>query len=159
LKDLEAARRRCEQAVDANPSHALGWLYRGTVNAFLGEGTAAIEATRRAMELSPLDPQRYYFESLGATAQLSAHQYAEAEKLARSSLTLNRMHPSTWRVLTIALVAQNRMDEARNALGKMRELEPKLTVEKYVARLPNADLETGRHWARCLETAGLPLTN
>jgi len=55
-----------------NPSHALGWLYLGTVNAFMGEGKAAVDAIRRAIELSPLDPQRYYFESLGATAELSA---------------------------------------------------------------------------------------
>lgn len=158
LKDLDAARKRCEQAVDANPSHALGWLYRGTVNAFKGEGEAAVEATRRALKLSPLDPQRYYFESLGATALLSAHRYDEAEKLARSSLVLNRMHPSTWRVLAIALVSQERVAEAREALGKMRELEPQLTVDRYIGRLPNAQLETGRHWARCLEVAGLPTT-
>jgi tetratricopeptide (TPR) repeat protein len=111
------------------------------------------------MELSPLDPQRYYFESLSATAELSAHQYANAERLARSSLLLNRMHPSTWRALTISLVSQGRMDEAREALGKLRELDPELTVEKYIARLPNGQLETGQHWARCLAMAGLPPGN
>jgi adenylate cyclase len=159
LKDLETARKRCNEAVEANPSHALGWLYLGTVNAFKGEGAAALEATRRAIELSPLDPQRYYFESLGATAELSAHQYENAERLARSSLVLNRTHPSTWRALTISLVSQGRMDEARDALDKMRQLDPALTVEKYLARLPNAELETGQQWARCLAMAGLPSGN
>jgi class 3 adenylate cyclase/TolB-like protein len=159
LKDLETARKRCNEAVDANPSHALGWLYLGTVNAFNGEGAAAVEATRRAMELSPLDPLRYYFESLGATAELSANQYANAERLARSSLVLNRMHLSTWRTLTISLVSQGRMDEARQALGKVRELDPELTVEKYLARIPNAQIEMGQHWARCLAMAGLPSEN
>jgi TolB-like protein len=156
LKDLDAARKSCDQALDANPSHALGWLYRGTINAFHGDGNAAVSATRRAMELSPLDPQRYYFESLSATAELSAQHYVNAERLARSSLALNRMHPSTWRVLTIALVCQGRMDEAREALRNMRQLEPALTVEKYVARVPNGQLDTGREWARCLAEAGLP---
>jgi class 3 adenylate cyclase/TolB-like protein len=156
LNDLDTARKRCDQAVNANPSHALGWLYLGTVNAFEGAGNAAVEASRRALALSPLDPQRYYFESLGATAELSANQYENAERLARSSLILNRMHPSTWRALTISLVSQGRMEEARDALGKVRQLEPDLTVQKYVARMPNADLETGRHWARCLAMAGLP---
>jgi tetratricopeptide (TPR) repeat protein len=159
LKDLDTARKRCNEAVDANPSHALGWLYLGTVNAFMGDGKAALDATRRAMELSPLDPQRYYFECLGATAELSAHQYEYAEKLARSSLMLNRMHPSTWRALTIALVSQGRVDEARQALEKVRQLEPQLTVERYLARIPNAELETGRQWARCLAIAGLPSGN
>lgn len=156
LKDLDTARQRCEEAVNANPSNALGWLYRGTINAFEGKGDAAVSATRRAMELSPLDPQRYYFESLGATAELSAQRYEDAEKLARSSLVLNRMHPSTWRALTIALVSQGRMAEARDALSKVRQLEPALTADGYLARMPNADLETGRYWARCLEMAGLP---
>jgi adenylate cyclase len=159
LNDLDTARKRCDQAVEANPSHALGWLYRGTVDAFNGDGDAAVNATRRAMELSPLDPLRYYYESLAATAELSAHQYANAERLARSSLVLNRMHLSTWRALTIALVCQERMDEARQALGKVRELEPELTVVKYLARMPNAQIETGRHWARCLAMAGLPTGN
>jgi adenylate cyclase len=159
LNDLDTARKRCDQAVDANPSHALGWLYRGTIDAFKGDGDKAVNATRRAMELSPLDPQRYYFDSLGATAELSAHQYANAERLARSSLVLNRMHPSTWRALTISLVSQGRMDEAREALGKLRELEPGLTVARYIARIPNAQFETGQHWARCLAMAGLPSGN
>ena len=157
LKDLDTAQMRCGQAVAANPSHALGWLYRGTVNAFKGEGAAAVAATRRAMELSPLDPQRYYFESLSATAELSAHQYVNAERLARSSLTLNRMHSSTWRVLTIALVCQGRVDEAREALRGVRQLEPELTAGKYIARMPNGQLETGQQWARCLVEAGLPM--
>jgi adenylate cyclase len=159
LKDLDTARKRCNEAVDVNPSHALGWLYLGTVNAFQGEGAAAVEATRRAMELSPLDPLRYYYESLGATAELSAHQYENAERLARSSLVLNRMHLSTWRALTISLVSQGRMDEARQTLAKVLELDPELTVEKYLARMPNAELETGRHWACCLAMAGLPSGN
>lgn len=159
LNDLDTARKRCDQAVDANPSHALGWLYRGTVDAFKGDAEAAVDATRRAMELSPLDPLRYYYESLAATAELSAHQYENAERLARSSLVLNRMHLSTWRALTIALVSQGRVNEARQALAKVRELEPELTVEKYLARMPNAQIETGRHWARCLAMAGLPTGN
>jgi adenylate cyclase len=159
LKDFDMARKRCNEAVNANPSHALGWLYLGTIDAFRGDGASAVEATRRAMELSPLDPQRYYFESLAATAALSAHQYESAEQLARSSLALNRTHPSTWRALTIALVCQERMQEAREALERMRQLEPGLTVERQLARAPSALFEIGQHWARCLAIAGLPSTN
>jgi TolB-like protein/predicted Zn-dependent protease len=159
FKDLDMARRRCEAAVLANPSHAHGWLFLGTVDAFKGNGAAAVEETQRAMELSPLDPMRYYFDSLSATAALSAHDYAAAERLARSSLALNRMHPSTWRALTIALVSQGRMEEAQAALAKMREIDPLLTVATYLARAPNAQLETGQDWARCLAMAGLPTGN
>jgi hypothetical protein len=48
------------------------------------------------------------------------------------------------------------MDEARAAMRNLRQLEPALTIEKYLARMPNGQLDTGRQWARCLEEAGLP---
>jgi len=51
------------------------------------------------------------------------------------------------------------MDEAREALAKVRQLEPQLTVERYLARMPNAELEAGRQWACCLAMAGLPSGN
>ncbi len=51
------------------------------------------------------------------------------------------------------------MDEAREALARVRQLEPQLTVERYLARMPNAELETGRQWARCLAMAGFPSGN
>ena len=115
-----------------------------------------IQATRRALDLSPIDPQRYYFMSLAATAQLSAGNHARAEALARSSLVLNRMHSSTWRVLTIALVRQQRMDEAREALQQVLALEPGLGCAAYLARMPNGSLPTGQAWAQALAAAGLP---
>ena len=51
------------------------------------------------------------------------------------------------------------MDEAREALAKLRQLEPQLTVERYLARMPNAELEIGRRWACYLAMAGLPSGN
>jgi adenylate cyclase len=32
-----------------------------------------------------------------------------------------------------------------------------LTVERYLARMPNGQLDTGRQWAHCLALAGLPV--
>ncbi|MBS0342085.1 MAG: hypothetical protein JSS56_16310 [Proteobacteria bacterium] len=156
LHDLPLARQRCLQAIGIDANCALAWLYLGTINAFEGKGAEAVEATRRALDLSPIDPQRYYFMSLGATAELSAGNDARAEALARSSLVLNRMHSSTWRVLTIALVHQNRMDEARDALRQVLALEPDLSCTSYLARMPNGNLPTGQAWAKALAAAGLP---
>jgi len=156
LHDLSKARQRCLQAIGIDPSCALAWLYLGTISAFEGKGSDAVEATRRALDLSPIDPQRYYFMSLAATAELAAQNYPRAEALARSSLVLNRMHSSTWRVLTIALVRQARMDEAREALRQVLALEPDLDCTRYLARMPNGSLPTGLAWAQALAAAGLP---
>lgn len=156
LHDLATARQHCEEALRSNPNCALAWLYQGTISAFEGRGAEAVEATRRALALSPIDPQRYYFMSLAATAELAAGNHERSEALARSSLLLNRMHSSTWRVLTIALTRQGRMEEARDAMRQVLALEPDLNCTRYLARMPNGSLPTGQAWAQALAAAGLP---
>jgi hypothetical protein len=49
-----------------------------------------------------LDPWRYYYDSLCATAALAAHDHERAISLAQRSLKSNRMHASTLRVIAIA---------------------------------------------------------
>jgi adenylate cyclase len=156
FKDLDTAQRRCEEALAANPNQALAWLYKGVVHAFRGEGVAATESARRALTLSPLDPQRYYFDSLAATAAIAARDYVRAEHLARASLRLNRMHSSTWRMLTVALYFQGKLEAARLALGELRRLEPDLTVSSYLRRVPHGNSIVARDWARAMADCGLP---
>ena len=157
FKDLDTAQRRCEEALAANPNQPLAWLYKGVVHAFRSEGVEGMEATQRALSLSPLDPQRYYFESLAATAASSAGHLARAEQLSRSSLRLNRMHSSTWRTLAIVLARQGKMGAAKEAMNEVLRLEPDLTRASYLARMPHGTLPAGRQWADLMVAAGLPL--
>lgn len=156
LQDLDTAHARCEDALAANPNQALAWLYKGAIHAFRGEGAEAVAASQQALALSPLDPQRYYFESLAATAATAAHDYAAAQRLAESSLRLNRMHSSTWRMLVVSLVQQDKLDSARQAVRQLRLLEPGLTAESYLARMPGGAGGSCRMWAAAMTAAGLP---
>ena len=88
--------------------------------------------------------------------RIQARDFVQAERLARSSLRLNRMHSSTWRMLTVALVSQGKLGEAAAAMRELRRLEPELTVASYLARTPNGKLESGRQWAEAMSVAGLP---
>jgi tetratricopeptide (TPR) repeat protein len=156
LQDLDTAHARCEGALAVNPNQALAWLYKGAIHAFRGEGAEAVAASQQALALSPLDPQRYYFESLAATAATAAHDYAAAQRLAESSLRLNRMHSSTWRMLVVSLVQQNKLDSARLAMRQLRLLEPGLTAASYLARMPGGTGASCRMWAAAMTAAGLP---
>lgn len=155
-KDLEAAGRSLDRALASDPNEPLAWLFRGVTRAFSGEGEEAMADTEQAMQLSPLDPMRYYFESLAATAALSAGRHDRALQLAEHSRRLNRRHSSTWRVIAISQVELGHLDEARAALQQVRALEPELTVSSYLARLPAGSNETGLRWAQALSRAGLP---
>jgi tetratricopeptide (TPR) repeat protein len=152
----DAAKVSYDLALENNASDGLARLHRGTLWAFQGRGNEAVEETDRAIELSPLDPLRYYYDSLRATAALAARDYERAIELARRSLRTNRSHASTLRVIAIASSELGRMDEARESLAELRQLDPSLTVSGYMDRSPAAPYETGKIWSQALRRAGLP---
>jgi hypothetical protein len=48
------------------------------------------------------------------------------------------------------------MDEARDIVAELRELDPSLTVSGYLARSPARNFGTSRIWAEALRRAELP---
>ena len=108
------------------------------------------------MQLSPLDPIRYFYDSLAATAALAAEDFEEARRLAKRSLRANRSHTSTLRALIIAAVELGDINEARLTMTRLRQLEPELTVSGFLLRSPSSDFDTGIRWSNALRAAGLP---
>jgi adenylate cyclase len=156
LKRLDIALDRYDCAIQANPNEPLAWLLRGTLHAFRGEGDVAVENTQRALKLTPLDPQRYFYESLSATACLAARQFERAIELANRSLGLNCNHTSTLRARAIAEWQLGREDAARATARRLLELEPGLTTSGWLARSPSAPFAIGREWFETLREIGIP---
>ena len=156
LKDLDTALERYEYALTVNPNDSLAYLLRGTLCAFKGEGAQAMKDTQRALRLSPLDPHRYFYDSLAATAALAAERYDRAIELAQRSLRSNRMHASTLRAMAIAQSLSGQMEAARATVAELLKIEPTLTVEKYRNRHPAGEHRTGKLWAEALGKAGVP---
>jgi len=156
LKQLDIAEGLYDHAIRVNPNEALAWLLKGTLHAFRGEGQQAVKGTHRALRLSPLDPHRYFFDSLAASAELSAGHYERAIDLARRSLRANRTHTSTLRVLAISQWQLGRQVEARATVDELLRIEPTLTVNKWLARSPSSDYAIGKLCADALRGAGVP---
>ncbi|CAE6694259.1 hypothetical protein NID81_17735 [Paraburkholderia aspalathi] len=156
LKQLDVAQQRYALALSVNPNDSLAWLLKGTLHAFEGEGEEAVDATERALRLSPLDPLRYFYESLGATAALSAGRYERAVELAQRSLRVNRTNTSTLRALAIAQSLLGNVEAARLTVGEVLAIDPTLTVQRYLERSPSGAYKTGKIWSEALRQAGLP---
>jgi len=152
--DLLAAQQHYEAALHANPNEPLAWLYTGTLKAWLGQGAAALAAARRALALAPLDPMRYYFESLAGLAALAAGEDELARSLSSKSLRANRLHTSTHRTLIVAQWRLGQEDEARETMQEMLRIEPRFTVAKYLARFPGGAMPMALENARIFRAAG-----
>ncbi len=136
LKDMGGAVKRYQQALSVNPNESLAWLLKGTMHAFKDEGRLATECAEQALRLSPLDPLRYFYDSLAATAALSDGNFARALELAQRSLRANRLHTSTLRALAISQFQLGQYAESKQTVAEMMRLDPGFTVSGFMKNTP-----------------------
>ncbi len=156
LRRLDEAAALYEKAVTVNPNDSQAWLHKGMLHAFRGQAEAGVNDTERALALSPLDPMKYYYDSLAASAAATAGRYERAIELAERSLAVNCLHTSTLRVLALSQTLDGQVDAARATVTRLLTLEPEFTVQRFLARAPGADFEVGQRFARALREAGVP---
>ena len=156
LKALDVGQERYELALRVNPNDALAWSLQGMLHAFKGEGKPAVRSTQRALRLSPLDPHRFFYDSLAGGAELAAGHYERAIELTRRSLRANRMHASTHRMLAISQWQLGHHDDARATVAELMRVEPTLRVKTWFERSPARDYPIGKLCADALRHAGVP---
>ncbi len=156
LKRFDASMAQFELALDIEPNNAQSLLLKGALHAFIDEGATAVELSERASALSPLDPHKYFFDTLTATAHLANRNFEAALALAERSFKVNRRHVSTLRIRAIALEALDRHGEAVKAAETLMRRQPSMSVAAYLDKHPAADFRTGREWAALLMAAGVP---
>jgi adenylate cyclase len=157
LKDFDGAMQRYNQAIQLHPSEPVAWLFKGLLHGFRGEATDAGRAVDEALKLSPLDPAKYFFDSLAASAYLSAGNFAQAVALAERSLRANTTHVSTFRALVIAQAVQGELEGARANAARMLKLDPGFTVRRFLARRSGGGFnEMSKLFAEGLRAAGVP---
>jgi adenylate cyclase len=155
-KDLDTADLRLREACSLNPSEGFAWLFLAVQLAFKGESSEALEAAQRALSLSPLDPLRYYYESLMGSCEFSAGHYEEAIRWCEASRRRNRQHLSTLRVLIAANVALSRGEQARRVASDLTRLRPDYSVAAYEAHSVAALYPFGKQIASAMREAGIP---
>jgi tetratricopeptide (TPR) repeat protein len=142
-----------DRALTLNPSSAHAWMASGMISNFQNQPDRAIEALERAMRLSPLDPWGgRAFASVMSLAHLTAGRYEEAIRWADRALAAQPDYRPALRVKTICYAYLGHIDEARECLSRVLELEPGLTVARIKASAPRF---IARH-LEALRAAGLP---
>ena len=158
-KDFDLAFRRFETALGINANAAPAWMWSAAAQAWMGNGSRAIEEINRAMALSPYDPLMYAYSGNAAIAYLADGQYERAIECALRSLRENRTYTAAYRVLVIALVLAGREDEARASARRLLELEPGLTVASFRRRYPGSASPYADLFCDALARAGVPLSD
>jgi TolB-like protein len=155
-KDFKTAAFRYEAAINSNPNEGLAWLFQSALHSYNSLGKQAVDCAMRAQRLSPLDPMRYYYDNFTSMAKLAAGDCKGAIEYGQRSLRANRTHGSSLRILAIAQVFADQVEEARKTVNEMVLFEPGMSVSKFLERYPGAEAPHAVRYAEALRTAGLP---
>ena len=126
--ELEIGAAHIERALALNPNLAAAWSASGWVLIYLGEPSNAIERFERAIRLSPLDPLAYF----GSTGLCAAYIFAGRSDEAASWATKASHEQPNWassvRLAAIAYALSGKIVEAREAMARLREIDPTLRL-------------------------------
>src|SRR5690349_3729605 len=126
--DHDAAASFIDRALVLNPNCAQAWNASGWVSSWRNRPAPAIEAFRRAIRLSPLDPLGYWFLAGLAFTHLIGRRYEEAVEWADRCLREQPRFTSAIRVRVAACAHLGRAEEAHAWLKRLLEDQPGLTV-------------------------------
>jgi adenylate cyclase len=155
LSDPRAAKDCLNQAVVQSPNEAHAWLYLSVWATHWDDSRDAVAYALRAKELSPLDPHTYFLETILANAYAFIGQCDLAIEAATRALRLDKSHAPTLRVLILAQVESDRVEEARATCKRLLLVAPHLTIAAY-QQMGNPDSPARQRVVKALRISGVP---
>ncbi|MBE1297691.1 transcriptional regulator [Phycobacter azelaicus] len=156
LFHFDLAQSEYDLALKDNPNEALAVLLKGATHAYQNRPEEAVKLTDAARRLSPLGPQRYYFDAESALANLTAGDYGRAIELADRSLQSNASYPGSLSTKAIALHMSGRRQEAKDVVQSLLDAIPTFSLAKYRQEHAVALGQVGERWTDALRQAGVP---
>lgn len=139
MRRTEESTAECQRAIELNPNFAAAHGYLGWALAFDGRSEDAIAHLDRAILMSPQDPQNAVFMTGLAAAHYLAGRFGEAVAWARKALQQRAGFTAGHRIYVASLAQAGQRDEAREALARLQELHPDVSIawlERHVPYTP-----------------------
>jgi len=144
------------RGLSLNPNLALGWVFSGWVNTYLGNAEIALEHLAQAERLSPRDRALPQIRLASAFAHFVAGRYEEAIRLAEVITTEFPTLLGAWRVKAVSYGISGDIENATSAARKILELDPSARASLYVSLLPLQRHRDREKYRQGLLAAGIP---
>lgn len=153
-RQTDDAAAQFRRAIDLNPNFAAAHGYLGYSLAFDGRSDEAIANLSVAIRMSPHDRQNPIFMAGMAAAHFLAKRCEEAIECARKGIQQAPSSTGTHRILCASLAQAGRLDEARAALARIREVQPQISLAWAERMVPYTSAQMP-HFLEALRKAGL----
>ena len=154
--DMASGIAQLENAIELNPSFALAHFGLGQTLAWLGRAEEAVAALDKAIRLSPHDPYLWLWEQNKALALSLSGNDADALVWARRATRhLTSGFPAFLFLAMVLGHMEKHHDEARDALAKLLDLNPRFSVAWLQDYLHFAEQTVIDHIVKGMRQAGL----
>jgi len=154
--ELDSGIMLVDRALVLNPNLAAAWFLGAWLRVFHGEPEAAIERFAQAMRLSPLDPELYRMQAGMASAHFLAGRFDDALSWAEKSFSELPTYLPAIAIVAMSYALAGRMEEARRAIQKIREVDPAFCLSNLTTWYPLRRPEDVTRFTEALRKAGMP---
>jgi tetratricopeptide (TPR) repeat protein len=145
-----------DRAVARNPNLASAFGFMATAYGLMGDCQRALSAYDTAILLSPRDHTRIFWIAGRGIALYLDKRFEETVENARNMMRVDPFFGAAHRQLTAALAMLGRLEEAEQAMARLRDLMPDLTIAKIAEMVPIMRAADNELWLEGLRKAGLP---
>jgi len=144
-----------ELALRLNPNFSQAQGYFGLTLAYCGRWEEGLEASQRALRLSPRDPFSAVYQGIAAYARFLGRNYDEAMRLSREALRERGDFVGAHRVLTAAAGMAGQSEVAAAALQQLRRVQPNISLAWIASQMPIMRESDREHYLEGFRRAGL----
>src|SRR5262249_9451703 len=125
-----------DRSLGLNPNLSQAWHLSGYLRAWRAEPEIAIERVNRAIRLSPLDKRIFGMHNTIAHAHFVASRYEEAVSWSKKAIQGNPNYGGGLRIYAASSAHAGRLEQARKAVRRLRELDPALAISSLKDLIP-----------------------
>jgi DNA-binding SARP family transcriptional activator/TolB-like protein len=144
-----------ERALMLNPNLAMAWNLSGVAYAYLGDLNEAERRVARYKQLSPFDPQAYFYDTARIIIALLKRSHEQAVEIGREVSQMNPAFSAACKPYLAALGHLGQKQEADAVRNRLLEIEPEFSIARFVQASPFERAEDRDHYVRGLRLAGI----
>jgi len=145
-----------DRALALNPNLAMAWALSGITQLYLGDWQEAERRLDRYKQLSPLDPNAFFYDVAFSTVALLKRDYEGAVAAGRSVSELNPAFSAACKPYLAALGHLAQLSEAAVVRRRLLAIEPGFTIRRFLDATPFERAGDIEHYAAGLRLAGIP---
>ena len=135
-RQTKVAAAEFRRALELNPNFAAAHGYLGWTLAFDGQSDEATKHLEEAIRMSPHDQQNAIFNTGLAVTHYLEGRYAKAVEYSSKSLQQRSAFTAGHRIHVASLAQNEQIDEAREALARLKEMHPDLSIAWIEKNVP-----------------------